>query len=81
MVSSYLERPLRTLEQALDDRARYPGPPAGSPAGLDVTGLDPVEVLVRLLTENTNQGGAIEAPALVPAAAGQRSPLDRYHAA
>ncbi len=75
MISSYLERPLRTLEQALEDRVR----PAGPPAGPDLTGLGPVELLVRLLTENTIQDGAIEAPA--SAAAGQRSPLDRNRAA
>ncbi len=89
MVSSYLERSLRTLEQAVEDRALAPGagsarpgdrpgnPPGGAPAGPDVTGLGPVELLVRSLTENTNQDGAIEAPA----AARQRSPLDRYRAA
>ncbi len=87
MVSSYLTQPLRTLEQALDDRARPAGPAAGPPAGPQVTGLDPVELLVRLLTDPTNQDGATEAsapalaPALAPAAAGQRSPLDRYRAA
>ncbi len=91
MVSSYLTGPLRTLEQALDDRARPAGPsaglPAGPPAGPQVTGLGPVELLVRLLTDPTNQDGATEAsapalaPALAPAAAGQRSPLDRYRAA
>ncbi len=75
MVSSYLTRPLRTLEQAVDDRAR--------PAGPQVTGLGPVELSVRLLTDPTNQDGATEAsaPALAPAAAGQRSPMDRYRAA
>ncbi len=85
MVSSYLKRPLRTLEQALDDRARPAeppaGPPVGPPIGPDVTGHGPVELLVRLLTEPTNQDGAIEASAQAPAAAGQRSPLDRYRAA
>ncbi len=67
MVSSYLERPLRTLEQALEDRAR----PAGPPAGPDLTGPGSVELLVRLLTENTDQDSAID----------QQPPLDRRRAA
>ncbi len=55
MVSSYLELPLRTLEQALADRAR----PAAPPAGPDLTEPGSVELLVRLLTENTDRDGAI----------------------
>jgi hypothetical protein len=79
MISSYLERPLRTLEQALADRARAPGSRSAQPAGPDLTGPGSVELLVRLLTENTDKDGALEAPAF--AAAGQRSPLDRRRAA
>ncbi len=83
MVSSYLERSLRTLEKAIEDRTQAPGArsawPADPPAVPDATGLGPVELLVRSLTENTYQDGAIEAPA--PAAARQRSPLDRTRAA
>ena len=82
MVSSYLERSLRTLEQAIEDRAQAPGARAARlpdpPAVPDVTGLGPVELLVRLLTENTSQDGAIEAPA---SAARQRSPLGGHRAA
>ncbi len=91
MVSYYLERSLRTLEKAIEDRAQAPGarsarsadPAVGAPVGPNVTGLGSVELLVRVLTENTNQDGAIEAPAptLARAAAGQRSPLDRNRAA
>ena len=81
MVSSYLERPLRSMGQALDDRAsrRAPTPAAGY-ADSHVTGSDSVELLVRLLTENTDQDGALEAPAS-SSAARRRSPLDRYRAA
>ena len=87
MISSYLERPLRTLEKAIEDRAQAPGalsarpavPPAVPPADPDVTGPDSIELLVRLLSENTDQDGAPEA--LSPAAARQRSPLDRFRAA
>jgi hypothetical protein len=81
MISSYLERPLRTLEQALEDRAQCAVPPTGP----NLTGLGPVELLVRLLTENIDQYSAFESPtpgpALAPAAARQRSPLDRRRAA
>ncbi len=77
MVSSYLKRPLRSLKQALGDRAR----PAGPRAGFDVTGLDPVKLLVSLSTENTNHDGAAEASAIDSGAARRRSPLDRYRAA
>ncbi len=47
MISSYLTRPLRTLEQALEDRAR-PGDPDFDEPGS-------VELLVRLLAESTDQ--------------------------
>lgn len=81
MISSYLERPLRTLEQALEDRAQRAVPPTGP----DLAGPDSVELLVRLLTENIDQYSAFETPtpgpALAPAAAHQRSPLDRRRAA
>jgi hypothetical protein len=84
MVSSYLERSLRTLEKALDDRALPRAPaPAARHANFHASGPGSIELLVRLLSENTNQDGAIEAPppALAPAAAGQRTPLDRIRAA
>ena len=81
MVSSYLDRPLRTLEQAVDDRASRRAPtPAARYADSHVSGPDSVELLVRLLTENTDPDGALETPTPAPAA-GQRSPLDRYRAA
>ena len=84
MVSCYLERSLRTLEQALDDRASRRAPaPAARYANSHESGPDSIELLVRLSTETTKQDGAIEAPApaLAPAAAGPRSPLDRDRAA
>ena len=84
MVSSYLKRSLRTLEQAIEDRASRRAPaPAARHANSHVSGPGSIELLVRLLTENTNQDGAIEAPApaLAPVAAGPRSPLDRDRAA
>ncbi len=67
MVSSYLERPLRTVAQVLEARAL----PAAT------SGPGSVEVLVRLLTEDTNQNGALEAPA----PANRRPSLDRRRAA
>ncbi len=80
MASSYLERPLRTLEQVLDERASRRAPaPAARYADPHVNGPDSIELLARALTEDANRDGAIEAPA--PAAAGQRSPLRRRHAA
>ena len=84
MVSFYLERSLRTLEQAIEDRASRRAPaPADRHANSHEGGPDSIELSVRLLSENTNQDGAIEAPAptLAPAAAGQRTPLDRDRAA
>ena len=72
MVSSYLERPLRSLEQALDDRARRaPGAALARPAGSDSNGSASVELLVRLLSTNTDQSGVVEGP----------PPLDRRRAA
>ena len=82
MASSYLDRPLRTLEQALDDRASRRAPaPAAQDADAQFSAPGSIELLVRLLTENTGRDGAIEAPALAPAAAGPRSPLHRRRAA
>ena len=89
MISSYLERPLRTLEQALVDRAQArvarSAQPASAPAGPDLTGLGPVELVVRLLSENIDQYSAFETPtpgpALAPATIRQQSPLDRRRAA
>ena len=61
MVSPYLQRPVRTLDRALEDRASV-GPEAPRPAfaqpvdlpvdsdpDLDARRLDPIGVLVRLL--------------------------------
>ncbi len=88
MASAYLERSLRTLETAIEDRASRRAPaPAARYANSHESGPDSIELLVRLLTETTNRDGAIEAPApaLAPApapgAAGPRSPLDRNRAA
>ncbi len=47
MISSYLNRPLRTLEQALDDLAQPADPDFNEPGS--------VELLVRLLAESTDQ--------------------------
>jgi len=47
MISSYLTRPLRTLEQALEDRTRPVDPDFDEPGS--------VELLVRLLAESTDQ--------------------------
>jgi hypothetical protein len=68
MVSSYLEQPLRTLEQALDDRARRPA--RVRPVHPDITDPDSVALLVRSLRENPDRDGAR-----------QQSPLDRRDAA
>ena len=75
MISSYLKRPLRTLEQALEGRAqpRAPGtvtaqpadPPTDPPANPDVTGPGSIELLVRLLTENTDHQGALDQQPLI----------------
>ncbi len=84
MVSSYLQRSLRTLEKAIEDRASRRAPaPAARYANSHESGPDSIELLVLLLTETTQQDGALEAPApaLAPAAAGPRSPLDRDRAA
>jgi hypothetical protein len=56
MVSSYLERPIRTLEQALEDRVRVRGESLelgpGTPAGLAVDRYDPIGVRIRLLAND-----------------------------
>ncbi len=61
MVSSYLERPVRTLDRVLEGRVLVPpeaprpasaapvGPPMDSNPDLDARRLDPIGVLVRLL--------------------------------
>ena len=61
MVSPYLERPVRTLDRVLEDRASVgpeaPRPAFAQPVGLPVNSdpdldarrLDPIGVLVRLL--------------------------------
>ncbi len=80
MASSYLERPLRTLEQVLDERASRRAPtPAARYADPHISGPDSIELLARALTEDANRDTAIEARA--PAAAGQRSSLRSRHAA
>ena len=83
MISSYLERSLRTLEKAIEDRAQAPGAlsarPVDAPAEPDVTGPGSIDLLVRLLTEDTDQDGALEAPS--PASARKQSPLNRFRAA
>ncbi len=52
MTSSYLERPVRSLEQALEDRAWGRGqslePGSGTPAGPAVDRHDPIGVRGRL---------------------------------
>jgi hypothetical protein len=68
MVSSYLKQPLRTLEQALDDRTRRPA--RARPTNPDITDPDSVALLVRLLSENPDQDSAH-----------QQLPPDRRHAA
>ena len=71
MASSYLERPLRTLEQVLDERASRRAPtPAARYADPHISGPDSIELLARALTEDANQDGA-----------GQRSSLRRRRAA
>jgi len=72
MISSYLNRPLRTLAQALEDRAQPADPNFDEPGS--------VELLVRLLAESTDQNSDIETPAS-GSAARQRSPLGRNRAA
>ncbi len=75
MVSSYLEQPLRSLAQALDDRA------AARDGDYHVSEQGSIELLVSLSTENTNHDGAAEASAIDSGAARRRSPLGRYRAA
>jgi len=80
MASSYLERPLRTLEQVLDERASRRSPtPAARYADPHVSGPDSIELLARALAEDASQDGANPAQAL--AAAGQRSSLRSRRAA
>ncbi len=69
MVSPYLERPVRTLERVLEDRARVPleapRPASAAPVGLpvdsntnsDARRLDPIGALVRLLMSGHGAGG------------------------
>jgi hypothetical protein len=60
MVSLYLEQPVRTLEQALKDRARVwgeslelgPGTPAGPAVDRAVDRFDPIGVRIRLLAND-----------------------------
>ncbi len=63
MISPYLKQPLRTLEQALQDRGpagsqkRAPAAPAGPGEGQ----MDPAERFVQLLSNG--QGAAADDPA------------------
>jgi hypothetical protein len=65
MVSAYLDRPIRTLEQALEDRARvWEGAvelERADPAAAAVDRYDPIGVLVRLLAND--HGPAADDPA------------------
>ena len=65
MVSLYLERPIRTLDQALEDRARVRREllelGSGTPAGPTVNRNDPIGVLNRLLAND--HGTAADDPA------------------
>jgi hypothetical protein len=64
MVSSYLDRPLRTLEQVLDDRASRRTPTqADRYADSHASGPDSVELPARSPAENIDQDGAPEATA------------------
>ena len=58
MASPYLKQPLRTLEQALEDRAQAQAPSAVSAQGADPlgSGSGPVELLVRLLSGDGQAG-------------------------
>ncbi len=66
MVSSYLERPLRTLEQALVERERVQGAPLelgpATAAGPAVDRYDPIGVLVRLLASDHDTAADDPAP-------------------
>ena len=56
MVSSYLQRPIRTFEQALEDRARVRGETLGlgpgTQAGPTVDRYEPIDVRIRLLAND-----------------------------
>jgi hypothetical protein len=66
MVSPYLERPIRTLGQALEDRARVssnsqgraPALPVDCAADIGMDRLDLVKVLARLLLAGHGAEGA-----------------------
>ncbi len=76
MVSPYLERPVRTLDRVLEDRAlvrpNAPRPASAAPVGapvdsnpdwgpdLDARRLDPIGVLVRLLMSGHGADGGDE---------------------
>ena len=76
MVSPYLERPVRTLDRVLEDRALVrpdaPRPASAAPVGspvhsnldsdpdLDARRLDPIGVLVRLLMSGHGAEGGDE---------------------
>ncbi len=82
MVSPYLERPVRTLDRVLEDRALVrpdaPRPASAAPVGSpvdsnpdsDARRLDPIGVLVRLLMSGHGaDGGDESAPVEAPAEA------------
>ena len=80
MVSSYLNRPLRTLEQAIDERASRRSPAAAARyADSQECGSDSAESSAVLPTKNTSENGAVEAS--TAASTGQQSPLRPWLAA
>lgn len=64
MVSLYLERPIRPLKQALEDRARIRGESleleSGTPTGLAVGRYDSMKAMIRLLA--TDRDAAADIP-------------------
>lgn len=69
MVSSYLERPLRTLEQALEDRARArtsSGARSAPAADPRASGSGSVELLVYLLSDGARPAGGNADTAAAP---------------
>ena len=67
MASSYLKQPLRTLEQALEDRAQIQTPSAVPAHAADPVASGPVELLIKLLSGDG------------PAGAGPRRMTARYN--
>ena len=77
MVSSYLKRPLRALEQALEDRTRVRPPAALSARAADPVASEPgpVDLLAQLLSDGAPGGAHGDT------AAPDRPPVGRRHAA